>query len=1195
MKIINYILLFCLLNISLYAQKEQQVSLQLLWKHQFEFAGFYIAKEKGFYKENGLNVKFKEFDFGIDITKNVETSKSTFGIAYPNILLDKSNGSKVVLLNAIYQTSPHVLVSLKSSGIKSLKDFKNKKIMIENNAIKTAPLLSMLYSENIKLSNMNIIKPSFNISDLINNEVDIFSAYISNEIYKLDKQNIKYDIWNPSDYGFDFYNNILFTSEETLKNNPTMVKNFQSASLKGWEYAFNNIEETIDLILKKYNTQNKTKESLIYEANMLKKLAYKDGKKLGDISIDKIQRIYDVYNLMGLTKNKIDLDNFIFNPKNNKVLLSTKEKEYLKKNNSITVHNEQNWPPYNFNINGEAKGFSIDYMNLVASKLNLNIKYINGPNWSEFITMIKNKDIDVMLNIRNTQDRREYLNFTKKYIDASKTIFSNIANINNLNDLNGKVVAVPKDFFIHKFLEKNFPKIKLLIKKDIYSCIVSTIEGHSDAIVADYAVTRYLLQNKGLSFDYITVVKDKRLTTEMNIGISIDKPILRDILQKGMDVVTQDELNNLKDKWLSMSPTNNKDNNLINLSKIEKEYLKKKKVINMCIDPDWMPFEKFEDGNHIGISADYFKLFKNTLNLDFNPIITKSWNQSLEFAKDRKCDILSLVMETPSRKEYLNFTKPYLEIPLIIATKINVPFINDLSSLNNEKIGIPKGYAFVEILKNKYPTLNIHEVDNINDGLKRVNNGELFGYIGSLASVGYMFQSKYTGELKIAGKFDENWELGIGVRDDDEILYGILQKLVISIDSTKKQQILNNWIAIKYDQGFDKTIIYNILIILFTIILFFLYKQYILKKSIKEFNEVINATMEAILIFKNGICIDANQSTLDIFGYTTKDEVIGKKPLDFVSIESRDYVKEQFKEIEAMPYEAKLLKKDGTEFYGLLRGQNLKNKNVRLSSIIDISTLKQQETTLIEQSRMVAMGEMIGNIAHQWRQPLSVISTGATGLQLQKEYDMLTDELFDETCEAINKNAQYLSKTIDDFKNFIKGDRKKIRFNLKDNIDSFIKLVEGSIKTNHIHLIPTMSEKIYIDGYPNELIQCYINIFNNSKDVLKDINDIERLIFINCNIEKDSIVITIKDNGGGIPDDIILKIFDPYFTTKHKSQGTGLGLHMTYNLIKDGMNGNIEAKNVKYKYENINYKGAEFKITLPKQDNNANSHLKCNI
>ncbi|MEA3554083.1 MAG: ATP-binding protein, partial [Campylobacterota bacterium] len=485
---------------------------------------------------------------------------------------------------------------------------------------------------------------------------------------------------------------------------------------------------------------------------------------------------------------------------------------------------------------------------------------------------------------------------------------------------------------------------------------------------------------------------------------------------------------------------------------------------------------------------------------------------------------------------------------------------------------------------NKYPNLNIVEVDNINDGLEQVEKGKLFGYIGSLASVGYMFQTKYIGELKIAGKFDEKWELGIAVRSDDKVLFDILNKVVKSIDASKRQKILNNWIAIKYEKNFDKDLMINIFIVVFIIIIFFIYKQYILKKSINEFNEVINATMEGILIFKDGICIDANQSTLDIFGYSTKKELIGKSPLEFISNESKEYVKEQFKEVEALPYEAKLIKKDGTKFYGLLRGQNLENKNVRLSSVIDISKLKQQETALIEQSRMVAMGEMIGNIAHQWRQPLSVISTGATGLQIQKEHNILTDEQFYETCNAINNNAQYLSKTIDDFKNFIKGNRKKQRFNLKENIDSFIKLVEGSIKTNHINLIATINNKIFLDGYPNELIQCYINIFNNSKDVLIDAED-NKLIFINTIENKDSIIITIKDNGGGIPKDIILKIFDPYFTTKHKSQGTGLGLHTTYNLIKDGMDGTIEVKNVNYEYENIKYSGAEFIITLPKIDN----------
>jgi signal transduction histidine kinase len=241
---------------------------------------------------------------------------------------------------------------------------------------------------------------------------------------------------------------------------------------------------------------------------------------------------------------------------------------------------------------------------------------------------------------------------------------------------------------------------------------------------------------------------------------------------------------------------------------------------------------------------------------------------------------------------------------------------------------------------------------------------------------------------------------------------------------------------------------------------------------------------------------------------------------------------------------------------------------------------KQKDKILGEQSKMVAMGEMIGNIAHQWRQPLSVISTAATGIILQKKYNILDEDKLIETCNIINDNTQYLSRTIDDFKNFIKGERVKKIFNLKKTIDSFLHLVHSTIKDNQITLILDVPEDIEINAYENELIQCLINIFNNAKDALKEKNIKEKLIFISTTIEKGKVVIKIKDNAHGIANDIIGHIFEPYFTTKYKSQGTGLGLHMAYNLIVDGMNGKLEAKNTTYTYKNIEYSGAELVIVL---------------
>jgi len=258
------------------------------------------------------------------------------------------------------------------------------------------------------------------------------------------------------------------------------------------------------------------------------------------------------------------------------------------------------------------------------------------------------------------------------------------------------------------------------------------------------------------------------------------------------------------------------------------------------------------------------------------------------------------------------------------------------------------------------------------------------------------------------------------------------------------------------------------------------------------------------------------------------------------------------------------------------------NENLEQKIIIEVDKIKQIESKLFQSEKMASMGEMIGNIAHQWRQPLSAISTGATGMLVQKEYGILTDEKFIETCNSIDKHAQYLSQTIDDFRNYIKGDRIKTKFTLKSDLDSFLHLIEGSLKKESINVIVNIDENIIIDGYPNELVQCFINIYNNAKDAFIEKKIDEKYLLISSKENSDTIEISIQDNAQGIDDNIISKIFEPYFTTKHKMQGTGLGLHMTYTLIVEGMNGNIEVKNKTFEYNDKIYIGAEFNITLPK-------------
>ena len=263
--------------------------------------------------------------------------------------------------------------------------------------------------------------------------------------------------------------------------------------------------------------------------------------------------------------------------------------------------------------------------------------------------------------------------------------------------------------------------------------------------------------------------------------------------------------------------------------------------------------------------------------------------------------------------------------------------------------------------------------------------------------------------------------------------------------------------------------------------------------------------------------------------------------------------------------------------------EELNQFNINLESRVkqELTKNRQHEFKLIEQAKMVSMGEMIGNIAHQWRQPLSVISTIATAIKLQKEMDLLDSKLLVQDMIVINNNAQYLSKTIDDFRNFVKDERVKKTFYLTDEISSFLHLVEGCIKNNYIEVKLDLNDSIYMNAYANELKQCFINIFNNSKYALQDFEEKSRLIFIQTYIDGEKVVISIRDNAGGIPEKILPKIFDPYFTTKHQYQGTGLGLSMNYKLIVEGMNGTIKANNIEFIYKNKEYKGIEFKISLP--------------
>ncbi|MEA3553303.1 MAG: transporter substrate-binding domain-containing protein [Campylobacterota bacterium] len=838
--------------------------------------------------------------------------------------------------------------------------------MVTKDAEKTVSLRAMVNKEGIYEKDLTKLKHSFNIDDLINNKTDLMVSYISNEPFYLNKKGIEYTIFDPKNYGFDFYSDILFTSEEEVQNNPKRVNLFTKASLKGWEYAFNNIEESVDLILKKYNSQNKSRNALLYEAYQLKKLAYFNNEKLGNINKFKIQRIYDIYNVMGFIKNH-----------------------------------------------------------------------------------------------------------------------------NSVDDL--------------------------------------------------------LLDNNENTFE-------------------------------------------------------------IKLTKDDISYLKNKKVITMCVDPNWMPLEKIENGEHIGLVSDYMKIISSKIDTPIELLVTSSWEESVLKVKNAECDILSMVSKTIDMERFLDFPSPYITISTIIATKPTQIYINNLESHLDKTWAVVKGYALATRLKNDYPNIKLLYVNSFMDGLQKVEEGKVFGYIDNSIVVRDAIQKHFLGTISITGRVDLNREYTVGIRDDDKMLYNIFNKAILSIDLKTKQQILNSWVTLNQSVKKDYTLVWQILIVVFIIFIFMIYRHKILnnnnnkleksiqkatknlkkrnqtlvkqqmelEESVKNFKNLFDTTMEMIVMFKpNGEIIEINQPGVILGGFENKSELIGKNISEFILKSEMPKVKKAMKNDTLEPYELTMVNKYGEKVYTLISGRNIirDGKPIRISSIVNLTEIKQKDKYIQQQSKLALMGEMISMIAHQWRQPLNII--GAINMKIETKLDFdekLTSENYALISADINKQLSFMSKTIDDFRDFFKPNKEKEETTFTKLVNSSLGMVASSIKSKHIKIIKELDCDDKFVTYSNEVTQVILNIIKNAEDILVD-RDIKKPYIKLVSYKKDDkYILEIIDNGGGIPEKIIDKIFDPYFSTKLEKNGTGLGLYMSRTIIEEHCGGELTVKNKD--------KGVVFRISL---------------
>ncbi len=962
-KALIMIVTFLTLPNTIYAQKPlEKVSLQLQYLDQFQFAGYYMAKEKGFYKSAGVEVEIKPYNLNIIPIQEVLSGRADYSIGRSSMMVDIAKGKELVPLAAIFQSSPQILLATEKSGIHTLQDIIGKKVMITHDSLEGVTLQAMLNSQGIYNKNFKTIKHDYNLQNLIDGKVDVMSAYISNEPFSLKKRGIGPVIFHPKAYGFDFYEDILFTSKKEVASHPKRVSAVLQASLRGWEYAFSHIEESVDVILEKYNTQHKTKEALLYEARMLKKLALEGSVHIGEMRKEKWRRIYDIYKVLGAIKEELDIENMIYKAKNTKFFLSDEEKRYLKE----------------------------------------------------------------------------------------------------------------------------------------------------------------------------------------------------------------------------------------------------KKSIKICVDPDWMPYEGIIDGRHAGISADIMHSVEKKIGVPLALVTTKSWDKSIEFAKKHVCDVLPLITDTPSRREFLHFTKPYIESAYVVATNMNRTFIDNEDALKGKKIAMVKNYGVGELLQKNYKDIIYVEVDSIQEALELVKQGEVFGYIDSAVTIRSAIEKyNYHDSIKISGKLDEKLKLAMGIRKDDNFLFNIMSKALASISEKEKETIINAKISDLHNKSIDYGMVWKMLLLFGVIIstMMMAYKKLSdtkekLEESLNNFEVLLDSTRDIVVVYDRELNILlVNQAGIDNFGYQ-REEVAGLRVSDFLESDSEKIIKMIQENNTNVSFEVELKKKDGSLIPCLASGKNItyNGKPARVSTLTNLMEVKEAQQTLldmnhsleervmqevensrqkdqqmIEQSRLAQMGEMISMIAHQWRQPLAAIA--ATGIDMKMSLMLdkynLSDEkereaykvYTDDQLDNIEKFVQNLTETIDDFRNFYKPNKEREVLTINAPFEKSLAILKGSLDANGVEVQLSLKSQKVLPMFNNELMQVFLNILKNALDNFKEKGIKNPTIMIESKDSDSGVMISLCDNGGGIPQEVIKKIFDPYFSTKDEKNGTGLGLYMSKTIVEEHHDGKLSAQN----------------------------------
>jgi len=555
------------------------------------------------------------------------------------------------------------------------------------------------------------------------------------------------------------------------------------------------------------------------------------------------------------------------------------EKKWLEKKVAIKYVYDPNWAPFEWtNGLGKHTGIISDILDMISK--NTGVKFIptHTKTWSEAIKLAETKKVDMYSAVIKSEKREKYMNFTAKDIYSYpavlvKSITNNKDNLIKNESLEGVKIAVVKGNALGEYVRKKYPKA-IFVEVAKTKLGLKEIENKTvDLLAINSVIASYFINLQG----YSNIKVHKKLDFMFGLKIAIQKTMPKEvlsILNKGLGSINKKQFSEIFDKWTRKTNTLFTDG--------EKQYLKSKKSIKICTNPNWAPIEFQEENKELGISIDILNTVKENLNVKYEFIKTSSWKESQEFLKDKKCDILPTAIKTEEREKFANFTKPYLRYDLAIITTNNSKIGKSLDKMTDQTMSRKIGSGLIAKIQNQYPAIHIKQTKTVKESFDVVMKGDADFTLSTLPVLLY-HKSKYgLKDLTVDGYSPIKYNLSIAVQKDDVVLLNILNKALAVIPKSTYNLVHDKWASVKVTQKIDWVLILQISAILFLIMLFILFNNRKLKSMVEaktsEITLLLSSFDKNVIASKtdmDGNITYVSEAFCVVSGYR-EDELIGK-------------------------------------------------------------------------------------------------------------------------------------------------------------------------------------------------------------------------------------------------------------------------------------------------------------------------------